>query len=129
MSDNRKSFVADLVLGALIFLGVFMLNRGQGFSLTRQLCDGAFVAAVILLGSGGIRFCSSRGGLDMMGYGFKSVLELFTKAGRLDGPDEDYFEYVQRKSAERKPFGHYLMAGVIFLALSLVFLVLDGMLA
>ena len=60
MSDNRKSFLADLILGALIFLGVFMLNREQGFTVTRQLCDGAFVAAVILLGSGGIRFCSAR---------------------------------------------------------------------
>ena len=128
MSDNRKSFLADLILGALIFLGVFMLNREQGFSLTRQLCDGAFVAAVILLGSGGIRFCSARGGLDMVSYGFKSLVELFTKAGRLDGPEEDYFDYVQRKSEERKPFGHYLMAGAIFLALSLVFLALDGML-
>ncbi|MBR2047424.1 MAG: DUF3899 domain-containing protein [Oscillospiraceae bacterium] len=129
MSENRKSFLADLILGALIFLGVFLLNRGQGFTLTRQLCDGAFVAAVILLGSGGIRFCSARGGLDMLGYGFKSVVEMFTKAGRMDGPDEDYFDYVQRKSEERKPFGHYLIAGSIFLALSLVFLVLDLMLA
>lgn len=124
MSENRKSFLADLILGILVALLVFLLNREQEYSLTHQLCDCCFVAAVVLLGSGGIRFCASRGAMDMLGYGFKTVGEMFTKAGRLDGPDEDYFDYVQRKSKERKPFGHYLAAGAVYLVLAVLFLVL-----
>lgn len=127
MTENRKSILADLILGLLIFIGVFMLNQDQDFTLTRRLCDGSFVAAVILMGSGGIRFCTSRGGLDMMGYGFKTIVDTFTRAGRLDGPDEDFYDYVQRKSKERKPFGHYLVAGSVYLALSVVFLILDSL--
>ena len=125
MSENRKSFLADLILGLLIAILVFLLNKEMEYSLTHKLCDGCFVAAVVLLGTGGIRFCNSRGAMDMLSYGFKTVGEMFTKAGRLDGPDEDYFGYVQRKSKERKPFAHYLVAGLIYLVLAAIFLLLN----
>lgn len=122
MSETRKSIMADLTVGMMIAFAVFLLNQGRGHSLMHNLCDGFFVAAVALLGSGGIRFCTSRGAMDMLGYGFKTVGEFFTKAGRLDGPDEDYYEYCQRKAEERKPFGHFLIAGLIYLGLSAIFL-------
>ena len=125
MSENRKSFLADLVLGLLIAMLVYLLNRDMEYSLTHMLCDCCFVAAVVLLGTGGIRFCTSRGAMDMLGYGFKTVGEMFTKAGRLDGPDEDYYDYVQRKAGERKPFGHYLAAGLVYLILAVIFLLLN----
>lgn len=123
MSETRKSIMADLTVGMMIAFAVYLLNQNQGHSLTHTLSDGFFVAAVALLGSGGIRFCTSRGALDMLGYGFKTVGEFFTKAGRLDGPDEDYYEYCQRKAEERKPFSHFLIAGLICLGLSVIFLI------
>lgn len=123
MSESRKSIVADLTVGMMIAFGVYLLNQDQGHSLTHTLSDCFFVAAVVLLGSGGLRFCTSRGALDMLGYGFKTVGEFFTKAGRLDGPDEDYFTYCQRKAEERKPFTHFLIAGLIYLGLSAIFLI------
>lgn len=127
MSETRKSLVSDGILGLMITVLVFLMGQGRGHSVLHNLCDGTFVAAVVLLGSGGIRFCTSRGALDMLGYGFKTVGEFFTKAGRLDGPDEDYYEYCQRKAQERKPFGHYLIVGLVFLILSAVLLVIHSM--
>ena len=123
MSESRKSILADLTVGMMIAFAVYLLNQDRGYGLMHTLCDCFFVAAVVLLGSGGIRFCTSRGALDMLGYGFKTVGEMFTKAGRLDGPDEDYYEYCQRKAAERKPFAHFLIAGAIYLGLSVIFLI------
>ena len=127
MSETRKSFVSDGILGLMITVLVYLMGQGRGHGPLHNLCDGTFVAAVVLLGSGGIRFCTSRGALDMLGYGFKTVGEFFTKAGRLDGPDEDYYEYCQRKAQERKPFSHYLIVGLVFLILSAVLLVIHSM--
>ncbi len=123
MSETRKSIMADLTVGMMIAFAVYLLNQNRGYGLAHQLSDCFFVAAVALLGSGGIRFCTSRGALDMLGYGFKTVGEFFTKAGRLDGPDEDYYEYCQRKAGERKPFAHFLIAGLIYLVLAVIFLI------
>ena len=123
MSETRKSILADLTVGMMIAFAVYLLNQSRESGLMHKLCDCFFVAAVALLGSGGIRFCTSRGALDMLGYGFKTVGEFFTKAGRLDGPDEDYFTYCQRKAEERKPFGHFLIAGALYLVLSVIFLI------
>lgn len=123
MSETRKSIMADLTAGMMIAFAVYLLNQGREIGLMHKLCDCFFVAAVALLGSGGIRFCTSRGALDMLGYGFKTVGEMITKIGRLDGPEEDYFEYCQRKASERKPFGHFLIAGLIYLGLSVIFLI------
>ena len=126
MSETRKSILADLTVGMMIAFAVYLLNQSREISLMHKLCDCFFVAAVALLGSGGIRFCTSRGALDMVGYGFKTVGEFFTKAGRLDGPDEDYYDYCQRKAEERKPFAHFLIAGLLYLALSVIFLIANS---
>lgn len=120
MTENQRSIISDLTMGMMLAMVVYMFNSSREISIIHLLSDCFFVPAIVLLGFGGIRFCTSRGALDMMGYGFKTVGEMFTKAGRLDGPDEDYFEYCQRKAAERKPFGHYLVSGGIFLLLSII---------
>lgn len=127
MSESRKSIVADLTVGMLIAFAVYLLNQDRGHSLPHTLSDCFFVAAVVLLGSGGLRFCTSRGALDMLGYGFKTIGDFFTKAGRLDGPDEDYFAYCQRKAEERKPFAHFLIAGAVYLVLAVIFLIVNRM--
>ena len=127
MSENQKSIFVDLILGLVISASIVVVKYEPGYSLLYLLSDCTFVPAVVLLGLGGLRFCTNSGSLDMLGYGFKTVGEFFTKAGRLDGPDEDYYEYCQRKAQERKPFGHYLIVGLVFLVLSAVLLVIHSM--
>lgn len=129
MTDKQKSIVTDFVLGLAAVVLVIYLNRDQGYPVVHLLCDGFFVAAVLLLGSGGLVICRNKGAFDMMGYGVKSVVNMVIPATRLGGPeqDEDYPTYCQRKAAERKPAPHLLVAGGIYLALSVVCMVIYSM--
>ena len=52
MSKRLKSFLMSLLVGVLLCAMVIFINRDQGYGLLRQLCDGCFVAAVLLLGYG-----------------------------------------------------------------------------
>ena len=54
----------------------FFLYRDQGYGLLRQLCDGCFVAAVLLLGAGVLRYVTNQGAFDVLGYGLQSVFHL-----------------------------------------------------
>jgi hypothetical protein len=127
MKEKLKAMLPDLGIGcAAMMLSVF-LNRNLGYSLPHLLCDGFFVAAVVLLGSGGLAFCSAKGGLDMLGYGVSSLFNMFLHAGRKDAREEDYYTYVQRKAENRKPYAHTLMAGLCYLVLAVIFLVIYQM--
>lgn len=120
MSEARKSILSDILLGLAAMTLVCFINWNQGHSIVHLLCDGFFVAAVLLLGSGGLMFCRNHGAMDMIGYGFQSLIHLFSTPGRLDGPEEDYFTYCQRKAEERKPYGHFLISGLVYLVLSVI---------
>ena len=128
MTDKLKAMIPDLVLGLAAAVFTVVLNWNAGYSLIHLLCDGCFVAAVLLLGAGGIVFCQSKGGLDMLGYGMSSLLNMFLHAGRKDAREEDYYTYCQRKAQERKPFAHTLMAGSCYLVLAVIFLILYSVL-
>lgn len=122
MSENQKSILVDLLLGLVMSLLVFFLKIGNGYSLLHLLSDCTFVPAVVLLGMGGLRLCTNSGSLDMLGYGFSTLRNTLRNIGKIDGgPKEDYFSYTQRVAQERKPCGHYLIAGVIFLVFSIGF--------
>lgn len=94
----------------------------------RMLCDGCFVAAAMLLGSGGLKFARNQGTFDMMTYSMKSVFHLHFPFAKMNSPleerEEDFVEYKERKRAKRKPASDLLWSGLIYLIASVVFLVL-----
>lgn len=123
MSENQKSILVDLILGLVISVALFFFRLGDGYALLHLLSDVTFVPGVILLGMGGLRFCVNSGSLDMLGYGFSTLQNTIKNLGKIHGgPKEDYFSYTQRVAEERKPFGHYLISGSLFLALGIGFL-------
>lgn len=126
MTDKQKSILTDFLLGLPVVVLVIYLNRNQGYPLIHLLCDGFFVASVMLLGSGGLVVCRNKGAFDMMGYGVKSLIDLFSTSGRLGGAksQEDYPSYCQRKASTRKPSTHLLVAGAVYLALAMVCLLI-----
>ena len=126
MTDKQKSYLMDAVTGALIVAYVVFVNRGSGHSIFHLLCDGCFVAAVLLLGVGGIMFCRKKGAFDIFGYGMKTALGLLVPGASLmdNGEREDYFTYCERKASERKPHHQPMLVGVCYLVLSLVFMVI-----
>lgn len=127
MSENQKSILVDLVIGLVLAVAMIFLNLDAGYPLFHLLSDSFFVPAVLMLGMGGLRFCTNSGSLDMVGYGFSTIGDNFKKIGRMDGPKETYFEYTERVAQERKPCGHYLIAGAVFLVLALVFLAVNNL--
>ena len=124
MTEKFKAMIPDLCIGLAAGALSLGLNWNSEYPLLHLLCDAFFVAAVVLLGAGGIAFCQSKGALDMLGYGVSSLLNLFLHAGRRDAKEEDYYSYCQRKAEGRKPYAHTLWAGLCFLVPAVICLVL-----
>ena len=126
MAKQRKTLVTDLIIGFGLAACVVVSNWDSGFSLPHLLCDGCFAAAVLLLGSGALTYCGNHGAFDMMGYGLRATVGLVVRSLE---PETDYFTYCKEKAEERKPFGHLLIAGLVYLVLAGVFMVVYSMTA
>ena len=128
MSQKKKDFLLDLLVGAVIAVAVFSLNMSRDYGFTRSLCDGLFVAAGMLLGIGGIKGVRNKGAFDVVGYGVKSALETALPVLRR-GEKEDIHQYVQRKASQRTSSRGLLLAGAVYFVLSLVALAIYHKLA
>lgn len=128
MSDSSKSFLANVVTGLVVAIFVFALGMSREHSILRGLCDGFFVASVLLLGFGGIKYVRNKGAFDVAGYGLKSALHMnlpwLKSNSPLEHRDEEFQDYRERKEKSRKSAAPELKAGAIYLALSLISLVI-----
>ena len=122
MSDKIRSFLGSLVVGAAVAVAVFILNMSREYGVLRCLCDGFFVAAVFLLGIGGIKAARNKGTFDVVGFGVRHVVDITIPALRRE-EKEDLRQYQERKAMERKPSVGMLLAGLAYLALAVVALV------
>lgn len=122
MSRKRKGVLICMAVGAVLAAAVCALNVNRGYGWSRSICDGFFVAAVMLLGVGSIRAVNNRGAFDVAGYGLRSAIELVLPAFRRE-EKEDIHQYRERKASERKSPVELLLAGAIFFVLSLAALV------
>lgn len=118
MSEKLRDFLINLVTGAVITAAVFFLNQGRGYPPIQCLCDGCFVAAVLLLGTGGIRVAGNQGTFDVAGFGLRSVIGMALPV--LNWEKETMEQYRERKTRERKTPAGLLRAGAVYLLLSLV---------
>lgn len=118
---KRRQVVTDLLVGAAICAAVVLLGREQGHSWLHVLCDGTFVAAVMLLGVGGLVLARNKGTFDVAGYGTKVALN--TALPFLHSEKETILEYKERKARARKSPSALFLSGGCFLALSIIFLI------
>ena len=128
MSEKQKGILIHIGAGAVIAVAVAVLGWYRGHSALRMLCDGCFVAAVVLLGSGGLKFARNQGTFDMMTYSMKAVFHLHYPFSKMNSPleerEEDFIDYKQRKQSKRKSSAELLWAGLGYLAAAVVFLVI-----
>ena len=128
MDEKRKNFLIYLGFGIVIATLVVVLNWNNGYAWIHMLCDGCFVAAVLLLGFGGLKFARNQGVFDMFSYSIKSVFHLhypFTKMNSpLEEREESFVDYKERKQAQRKSPREILWAGLVYLVLALVLFVI-----
>lgn len=123
MNEKYKAFLTNLTVGAFVTALVYWLNTGRGYPLLHSLCNGFFVAAVMLLGVGGLKTVRNKGAFDVAGFGFSSVIKIALPFLG-DNKEEDIHEYRERKAQERKGAGGLLAAGAVYMALSLLSLCL-----
>ena len=117
MDNRKKNLIVCLVVGLMIAGLVISLNWSQDQPIVQPLCDGAFVAGALLLGTGGLKFIRKHGFFDMAAYGIAYSLHTAIPAmGPLE--DQDLIAYKERKREERKPARELVLAGCVYLVLA-----------
>lgn len=133
MDEKRKGILIHIGIGAVFAVLVIILNWQKGYQMTHLLCDGFFVAAVALLGSGGLKFARNQGVFDMLTYSVSTTFQIhypFTKMNSpLEERRESFVDYKERKRVKRKPATELLCAGSVYLVLAVVMLVADLLLS
>ena len=129
MTEKQKGKLIYLGVGVVIAVAVIVLNWQKGYLATHLLCDGFFVAAVALLGFGGLKFTRNQGVFDMLTYSVSTTFQIhypFTKMNSpLEERQESFIDYKERKRAKRKPATELLLAGLVYLVLAVIMLVID----
>lgn len=126
MQNKRLDFWVNLGVGAVIALSVILLNLEQEYGVAQRVCDGCFVAAVILLGSAGLVFARNNGTFDMITYSVRSVFQVHFPNSEIEERKhrESFVDYTERKKGERKMHSGLWQAGLVYLILSAVALVI-----
>ncbi len=89
------------------------------------ISDGFFVMGVVYLGFGLMLLIVNEGILDIIGFGFKSLIYLFTPR-RLDRDSGGYYEYRMKKKEERaqkRVSAHIAWIGAAFILVSVILVV------
>ena len=128
MSEKLKGFLIFLVVGLVIAIAVIIANWRLTQPVTQRLSDGFFVAGVLLIGMGGLKYVRNQGFFDMASYGITAAFHTAFPGTRSNSPldqrEEDFLSYKERKKAERKPATEILLAGAAYLALAAIMLVI-----
>ena len=109
-----------MIAGTVFAVPVFLLQMHREYTVLRSLADALFVSAVILLGVSGLLFARNDGFFDIFGYSFKfAISNHFSSKGKI----EDFADYKAKKLEDRKSPINILFAGLIFLIIAVIFVV------
>ncbi len=108
-----------LSLAIMYIRGLF--EQTELYYIFMYLSDGFFVTGILYVGFGLLLIAANEGVLDIISYGFKSLLYLFTPI-RKDPAQGGYYEYKIRQKEKRKgvPY-HILVIGGAFLVPAIAF--------
>jgi len=128
--DRVGKYVKTSVTGAFIcFALVIVLGLFDNPDLVRTfriLCDSFFVTSVLLMGFGLFGIISTTGFFDIFGYSAEYAKSVFFPGLRKKRNAKDYAEYKSLRKDRKRAEWHNVIVGAIFLAISMVFLVLEG---
>lgn len=132
MDENKKKKIIKLAVSigtaliAAVIVFVWRLNNPpfdmEKMPVMQALSDGFFAVGIVLVGFGALMWVSTTGVLDIITYGFKSLIYLFTPFQKERGTG-GFYEYKLEKKAKRKavPF-ESLWIGLGMLVLSFIFM-------
>lgn len=134
MKDKNKMLSWGIYLSSalVVFLicavvwGLF--TESDTLQVVRILADSFFIPGALFVGIALIGWMSTKGAYDIFGYSIRGLLSMWKKESYFKS--NSYYDYKQKKDAERKPFNkQMLFVGLIFLALgviaTVVFMMLD----
>lgn len=131
MKERRKLIAKYGISTALAMMIAWAVLSTHGFMFSlaiseqyRLLCDAFFVPGVLLLSAGALIFASNHGTFDGLSYASRYVARMFVPwSGKRD---ESFGEYVRRKEEKGKikGYGFLFLVGGIFMAVSVLFLLL-----
>ncbi len=121
MKNPKKLYIllgTGFVIAAVVSVTQGLFSSPSAADALRHLCDGCFVAALLLLGSGGLVWTYSGGVLDGLGFSTKTLLSLKWKA--FGDYKESFQEYRQRRELKNGSPRPYLVAGGCWLLVSVL---------
>lgn len=122
MSERKKDFLLNLAAGGVLAVVMLIIELARGRDILTSLCNCFSVPAVFLLGIGGIKGIRNKGAFDVMGFGLKSTVETFIPMLRKN-EKETFDDYRERKESSRRSSRGLLLAGAVYLAISVVLLI------
>jgi hypothetical protein len=116
---------------AITALVVWYEISEYGFSrmnMIHFLCDGFFVTAILLLGMGVMVWIAGLGGFNGMKYIFYSVANIFSPKNNKFEARKSYYDFLkEQEKKEKSDNRHLIVAGCIWILISLLFLIVFEM--
>lgn len=121
-------YVTAAAVGALI---VLLVVWGQGLFLHPSsqaaygiLCDGFFIASVLLIGIGLMCLISNEGIFDVLSFGVINMFRIFHPSRKVFSERESFYDFRMRRRDKRVGFAFLLVVGSVYLAIAFVFMLL-----
>ena len=124
MKISGRKMLIILAIACAIAIGT-AFSRGivhaEGKDVLRCLSDAFFVSGALILFSGIIVWCADNGVADGLTYGASRI---FKRRGvHYEEKRESYSEYKERKHAKKLKVAEFILAGGIFILLSILTLI------
>lgn len=127
MSEKQRAFLLPLGTGAAIAMLTFFLSGETEGGLVQRLCDCFFVPGMLITGISGLSYAKNEGMFDIFSFGIRTVANIhwpWVSPKPADEKKETFADYRIRKSKERKSPKGMLLAGLVYLGLAGIMLVI-----
>ena len=124
MKISGKKLLIILGIACAITIGIAFARgilQAEGKDVLRCLSDAFFVSGALILLSGGLVWCADNGVADGLTYGAGRI---FKRRGvHYEEKRETFSEYRERKHAKKLKVAEFILAGGVFILLSMLILV------
>lgn len=114
-----------LAIATIVIFTKDIFGQTNAHDVMHILCDAFFVSGVCLSCAGLIVFASNGGAFDMLVYGVQILFYMFAdifSGGTIKRKHKDFYEYKKSKEGRKHSMSFILIVGLIFIAISLIFL-------
>ena len=112
-----------LIVGVLIALSRGIFQEDEIDMIITIISDAFFIPGVLLVCVGLIVYASNEGLFLTISYGFKTIGRTITAKKDEKLMEEKYHEYYARQMEKKSKCKHFLIVGLVFVVISLLFVV------